>query len=168
VQCTPGVKPPRRECSGCVGSPVQTAWVSWSPGLSGEMVVVVGNPTFECSPQGIGAGPFLQPEALFFEGAHHPLGVCIALGVLVAGKRLLNPQGRACRHERHRGGLTAVVTQQTHPLAPSPVGELAVRRQLRRPATAGRYRARPRSSPRPFSCTNPGPGRWKPRQSPPP
>lgn len=94
------------------------------------MVIVVGNPTFECSDQVIGAGPFLQPEALFFEGAHHPLGVRIALGVIVAGKRLLNPQGRACLHERHRSGLTAVVTHQKHTLAPSPVGELAVHRHI--------------------------------------
>ena len=92
------------------------------------MVVVVGHPSFESAHQFIGTGPFLQPEARFFEGVHHPLGVGLALGVIVAGKRVLNAQGRACLHARHRGGLTAVGTQQEHTLCPSPVEALTVPR----------------------------------------
>jgi hypothetical protein len=54
----------------------------------------------------------------------------MALGVTVAGRRVLIPQGRACLHERHRGGLTAVVTHQKHTLAPRPLGELAAHHQI--------------------------------------
>src|SRR5687768_3819365 len=73
------------------------------------LLVVRGDPGFQGTDYGKGTGPFLEPEAFFFECAHPALGVSITLGIVVAGKGLLNPQGVTGLHKGERGGLTAVV-----------------------------------------------------------
>src|SRR5919197_1165346 len=78
------------------------------------LLVIIGNPRGEGLHQGNGAGPFLEPEALFFARAPPPLGVGMALRLVLAGKRVMKPQRSARLHERHRRRLTAVVTHEGH------------------------------------------------------
>lgn len=93
--------------------------VRWDPGVQG-------------TDQGKGTGPFLEPEAFFFERAHQALGVGIALGIVVAGKGLLDPQGATGIHEGARRRLTAVVTHEGQSLLPGPIGKLSVDRHVQR------------------------------------
>jgi hypothetical protein len=90
------------------------------------MLVVPPDPAFQPADQPEGTAPFLQPEALLFEGAHEALGISVALRVIVAGKHLMAPQGAAGRHEGDRGQLTAVIAHEGQALIPDAVGELAV------------------------------------------
>ena len=54
------------------------------------MLVVIRDPVFQCSHQVEGTGPFREPEALFLQGAHDALGIGVPLGVVSAGKRLMD------------------------------------------------------------------------------
>jgi hypothetical protein len=108
------------------------------------MLIVIADPHFECTDYSEGTGPFLQPEAFLFQRAHHPLGVRIGLGIIIACKGLLDPKGSTGSHEARRGRLTAVGTHQRQPLAPGAPRELAIdghiqgrEPMLRRAAYAG-------------------------------
>ncbi len=90
------------------------------------MVIVGIDPNPECSHQLERAGPFLQPQAFLFQGAHDSLSIGIALWIIVAGKRLMNPQRAAGRHECLSGRLTPVVTHQGYVLASGAIRELAI------------------------------------------
>ena len=90
------------------------------------MLVVVINPGRQSTGEGERTGPFWQPEACLFHGAHHPLSVRMPRGVGVAGEGLMPPQRPACLHERHRGGLTAVVAHQREAWLAHAGRELAV------------------------------------------
>jgi hypothetical protein len=59
-----------------------------------RMRVILSNPTFECPAQVEGASPFLQPQALLFEGTYDPLRVSVAFWVVIAGKGLPKPPKR--------------------------------------------------------------------------
>ena len=72
------------------------------------------------------ARPFAEPDELFFHGAVDTLGIGVALGIVVAGEGLMNPQLGANLHKLLGGGLAAVVAHEVKSLAPSTVGELAV------------------------------------------
>jgi hypothetical protein len=56
------------------------------------MCVVVSEPVPEGLHQLKGTGPFLQPEALVFDGPHEVLCVCVALRNVVTGECRLTPQ----------------------------------------------------------------------------
>ncbi len=75
-------------------------------------LIVVRHPTFEGLDQLEGAGPFLSPQALLFEGPYDALRIRVALGVVIAGEGLMNAQHAACLHTGERGGLTPIVTHQ--------------------------------------------------------
>ena len=64
-----------------------------------------------------GAGPLAQPDALLLQRTDRPLGVGVALGVVVAREGLLNPQGPTGGQEAHRGRLTAIVAHQVQRVA---------------------------------------------------
>lgn len=96
------------------------------------MFVVVSEPGLEGLHQLQGAGPFLQLEALLFEGPHEALCVCIALRIVVTGERLMDLQCRAGLPEGRRGRLTPIVTHQRHALASDALGELPVDHQSQR------------------------------------
>lgn len=72
------------------------------------------------------ARPFAKPDELFFHGAVDALDVGIALGIVVAGKGLMNPELGTNLHKLLGGGLTAVVAHEMKVLPSDPVGELAV------------------------------------------
>jgi hypothetical protein len=76
------------------------------------MRVIVHEPTFERLEPRQRAGPFVQPDTFLLQGAHHPFGVGVACGVVIAGTRRPHAQGTAGLHQSHRGGLTAVIAQQ--------------------------------------------------------
>jgi hypothetical protein len=80
------------------------------------MLVVVREPVLKRADQLKGAGPLLQPEALFLEGPDEPFRVCITLRVMLTGECLMDLQGRTGLHKGHRGRLTPVVTHQRHAL----------------------------------------------------
>jgi hypothetical protein len=103
------------------------------------MLIIVGDPAVKSPDQGEGAGPLLQPEACLFDRTPHPLGIGITLGVVIAGKGLLDPQDTASFHEGPRGWLTPMVTHQGHVLAPSARRKLALHRhvQSRQPMPSG-------------------------------
>lgn len=54
------------------------------------MLVVVGDPGFKGLDQLKRAGLFLRPQALFLQGPHDSLGASIALGVVIAGRGVLD------------------------------------------------------------------------------
>jgi hypothetical protein len=90
------------------------------------MFVVVGDPGFQCADKLTRASPFREPEALFFERAHHALRIGITFWVVIAGKRLMNPQLIAGPHKGERGRLTPIVTHQGHALASGAIRELVI------------------------------------------
>jgi hypothetical protein len=94
------------------------------------MLVVVIDPGLKDTGYYERTGPLVKPEAFLFQRTHHSLGVRVALRVVIAGKRLLDPQGLACLHECRCGGLTAVVTHQEHTLPPSSGRALTVHRHI--------------------------------------
>jgi hypothetical protein len=67
------------------------------------MRVGVGGLHWQCFRQLEGTRSFLEPETLLCGRAHHPLGVRLALGVVIAGEGLLNPP----RTARFQGMLAA-------------------------------------------------------------
>jgi hypothetical protein len=103
------------------------------------MRIIVGDPAAKSTDQGEGAGPLLQPEAFLVARTHHPLGIGMTLGVVVAGQGLLAPQETASFHEGPRGRLPPMVTHQGHVLAPSAMRKLALHRhvQSRQPLPSG-------------------------------
>jgi hypothetical protein len=72
----------------------------------------------------------VQPEAFLFQCAHHAFRSRIALGVVVAGERLVNSQGATGSHERYRGGMTAILTHQAPPSPSGTLRELAIDRHV--------------------------------------
>src|SRR3989338_10279677 len=72
-----------------------------------------------------GTRPLAQPEALLFQRSNRPLGVGVALRVVVAGESLGDAELAAGGQEAHRGGLTAVVAHQVQGLALEALRELA-------------------------------------------
>ena len=94
------------------------------------MLMVVCNPDVQCPHEGSRTRPRRQPEAFFCERAQHPLGVRMALGVVIAGEGWPDPQAVAGLHEGLRRWLTPVVTHQGHPVVSNPLGDLATDRQV--------------------------------------
>jgi hypothetical protein len=72
----------------------------------------------------------VQPEVFRFQRADHPFGIRIALGVVVAGKYLVDSQAIAGVPECHRGGLTAILTHQAQPLPAGSLRALAIDRPV--------------------------------------
>ena len=58
------------------------------------MLVVGGHPALAGRDQLERTGPFLEPQALAFQGAHDTRGVRMPLGVVIAGRGVLVPQAR--------------------------------------------------------------------------
>lgn len=96
------------------------------------MFVVVGDPGFQGADELKGATPFREPEALFFECAHHALSISITFRVVIAGKRLMNLQCIASPHKSERGRLTPVVTPQGDALPPCATRALTVDGHIQR------------------------------------
>ena len=76
------------------------------------MRVVRGDPSAQGTDEGKGTAPFLEPEALLLEGAHQALGIGIALGIVLAGKGLMDAQGTTRLDEGQRRRLAAVIAHQ--------------------------------------------------------
>jgi hypothetical protein len=118
------------------------------------------DPASNCSHQGEGAGPFLQPPTRFVEGTHDPFRVGVALGVVVTDKGLMNPPPRAGLYAHHRRGLTPVVMHQSQTRPTRPRRALPVDRHVQyglsmRSGTGGAGIIPPRS----YSSTHPRPRR---------
>ena len=90
------------------------------------MRVVGGDPRLKHTGEGDRTSPCVQPEAFLLPRAHHPLGVGVPLGVVIAGKGLLDPQRPTSPHKGHRRRLTAIITHQRQALALDPLRELAI------------------------------------------
>ena len=58
------------------------------------------------------AGPFLEPDAVFFQCTNNAFGVSVASGVVVAGEDLLDAKEAAGLHVFFTGGLATVVADQ--------------------------------------------------------
>jgi hypothetical protein len=69
------------------------------------VLVVIWDPDFKYLEQREGIGLFLEPGALLFEGAHHSLGVGVALRVVIVGKGLPDPESTTGLDEGHSGQL---------------------------------------------------------------
>jgi hypothetical protein len=131
------------------------------------MVIIGIDPRRECSHQLERAGPFLQPQAFLFQGAHNSLSIGIALRIVVAGKRLMEPQRAAGRHECLSGRLTPVVTHQGHVLASGTIRELAMNGHIQsREPMRRRARTTGVITHDLFGTTSPAPGRCRPSRSP--
>jgi len=94
------------------------------------MHVVVLDPRSEGTDSGERPGPLMPPEVLLFQRAPHPLGVGIALRIVIAREGLMNAQRVARPPACHRGGLTAVVAHQAQAVAPDPLRNLVVHGQV--------------------------------------
>lgn len=94
------------------------------------MRVIIRHPPREGPAQLEGAGPFLQPQALLFEGTEDPLRVSIALWVVIAGEGLPNPQRAAGLQKGRRRRLAAVVTPQRQLLPPRPMRQVPLARPI--------------------------------------
>ena len=79
-----------------------------------------------------GAAPLPQPHAFLLERADAALGVGVALGIVVAGEGLRDPQLATGTHEGDRGGLAAIVRHQVQAVPPHAVRELAVNGHVKR------------------------------------
>src|SRR5688572_7607983 len=90
------------------------------------MLVIVSDPPLEGTGSGEMTSPLVQPEAFLFQRTHPALGVGVALRVVIAGKRLLDPQETARLHEGGGRRVASVITHERQSLAPCTVGELAV------------------------------------------
>lgn len=89
-------------------------------------IIFVLNPGSQFFEKHKRASPFAEPDELFFHGAVNTFRVGVALGIVVAGEGLMNPQLGANLHELLGGGLTAVVAHEVKVLPSGTVGELAV------------------------------------------
>jgi hypothetical protein len=69
------------------------------------MLIIVLEPGVERPHPGDGAGLLLRSEGFLFECGHAALGICMALRVVVAGKRLVNSQRAAGLHEGQPGSI---------------------------------------------------------------
>src|SRR5262245_47650067 len=89
------------------------------------MLMIVGDPAVKSADQREGAGSLLPPAACFVDRTHHPRGIGMTLGVVVAGNGLRDPHDTASFPEGLRGRLPPVVTHQGYVLAPSTIRKLA-------------------------------------------
>ena len=75
----------------------------------GVVVVVVPDPLGHPDLKVEWVVPIVRPDDIFFDGAHDPLGIRVALGVRPGDEDLLKAQDRTVHHEALRCGLTTVV-----------------------------------------------------------
>jgi hypothetical protein len=90
------------------------------------MRVVASDPALEGMSYGDRTGPLVPPEAFLFQRTHHALGIGVALRVVIAGTRLLDPQETASLPKGGGRRWASVITHERQPLAASTLGELAV------------------------------------------
>ena len=74
-----------------------------------EVSVVVMNPFSQSDFKLKRAFPVIAPDNAFFDGAHDPLGVGVALRIRPGRKDLFDAENRAVHHKALTRRLTAVV-----------------------------------------------------------
>ena len=89
------------------------------------MLVVASDPALKGTSYGERTGPHVQPEAFLFQRTHHVLGVRVALRVVIAGERRLDPQETASPHQGGGRRLASRITHERQPLASCALMELA-------------------------------------------